>query len=295
MPDKLTTCTILFADICRSTSLYEQVGDTAALELISEVLQMAGEITAQFNGKVIGTKGDEVFCHFDSTVDALLAANQIHVGIQQHNQFTGHPLAMRIGINRGPVVESADNVWGDTVNTAARLANLAKANQSLITTDTVASIDEKFKDRIRSLGQLSLRGKAGMVGVCEYLTHAASEEITQASSIEQAPRRSFLLMVRFRSRQKRFNPLLVRYLLGRNVNCDQVIDHPSISREHAEILYRNGRFVMRDFSTNGSYIVQNNKTEQIRRTSIELAGIGKIYLGQTLNNHQFCLEFTCTG
>ena len=178
---------------------------------------------------------------------------------------------------------------------AARLSQQAKANQSLSTTDTVASIDKKFKDRIRSLGQLSLRGKAGMIDVCEFLTYAASEEITEASSIAQAPHRSFLLTIRFHSRQMRFDPLLVRFLLGRNVNCDQVIDHPSISREHAEILYRNGRFVIRDFSTNGSYVVQNDKTEQIRRSSIELADSGKIYLGQTLNNHQFCLEFACSG
>ena len=83
--------------------------------------------------------------------------------------------------------------------------------------------------------------------------------------------------------------------IGRGMDCDQVIDHPTISREHAEFLYRNGQFILRDFSTNGSMIVQQGKPERLHRSSMELRGSGKIYLGRTLNQHQYCIEFTCKG
>ena len=93
----------------------------------------------------------------------------------------------------------------------------------------------------------------------------------------------------------RFDPMLVRFLFGRGMDCDQVIDHSTISREHAEFLYRNGQFILRDFSTNGSMIVQQGKQKRLHRSSMELRGSGKIYLGRTLNMMQYCVEFTCMG
>ncbi len=295
MTDNPTTSTILFADICRSSFLFDQLGDETALELIMEALKLAGHIATQLGGGVIGTIGDEVLCTFDSPADALLAANQIHLQIQQNIRAQQHQLAMRIGINRGPVVKSDGNIWGDTVNTAARLAQQAKAHQTLTSADTIASLDKSFTEQIRLLGQVSLHGKAGMIEVYEFLALEAREEITDVATIAKTTDRSYLLKVRYRTRRMRFDPLLVRFLFGRSVNCDQVIDHPTISREHAEILYRNGQFVLRDFSTNGSFIVQEHQTKRLRRASLDLKGSGKIYLGQTLHNHDLCIEFTCIG
>jgi len=293
MTDKPTTSTVLFADICRSTYLFDQLGDEAALALIVEVLQATGQIALQCHGDVIGTIGDEVLCLFGSSEDAFLAANQIHKQVQQNTQFEKHQLAMRVGIHKGTVVKSDGNIWGDTVNIAARLAQLAKAHQSLTTANTIVSISASLNDQIRPLGQLSLRGKPGMIDVYELLTFAATEEITDVAAITKISKRSFLLVVRFQTRQMRFDPLLTRFLFGRSMGCDQVVDHPTISREHAEILYRDGQFIFRDFSTNGSYVVQDNKIRQFRRAGLELKGRGKIYLGQTLHNQKFCLEFNC--
>jgi len=85
----------------------------------------------------------------------------------------------------------------------------------------------------------------------------------------------------------------VSFLFGRGLDCDQTIDHPTISREHAEILYRNGQYILRDFSTNGSFIVQGDQPERVHRSSVELRGQGRIYLGRTLDMPEFCIEFTC--
>ena len=95
-------------------------------------------------------------------------------------------------------------------------------------------------------------------------------------------------------KMSRFDPMLVRFLFGRGQDCDQTIDHPTISREHAEILFRNGQFLLRDFSTNGSIVVQGDNIEQIHRSSIELKGEGQIYLGRTHDQQDYCIEFTCT-
>lgn len=292
---KSTELTILFADICRSTVLFEKLGDQAALDLVMETLQLAGGIAINNHGTVIGTIGDEVLCTFKQAKDALMTANQLHSEMQKNALTQKHQLALRVGINSGPVVSVKDNVYGDTVNIAARLAQQAKAHQSLVSSDTIASVNENIRSQVRFVGKISLQGKAGLIEVHELLQTDAEEAITEVATTDAIPARSFLMTARYQSRRMRFDPMLVRFLFGRGVDCDQVINHPTISREHAEFLYRNGQFILRDFSTNGSVVVQNNKTRQLHRTSMELRGTGKIYFGKTINQLQFCIEFTCTG
>lgn len=287
--------TILFSDICRSTVLFETIGDQAALDLIMGALNLVADIARKNHGTVIGTIGDEVMCTFNTPEDALIAAQQIHSEMQKNVSMHEHQLAMRVGINSGAVVSVSNSVYGDTVNIAARLAQQAKANQSLISAATIASIRENLRDQLRRVGQLSLQGKAGMIEVYELLVPDDQEAITEVASTREVPDRSFLMTARYLTRQMRFDPMLVRFLFGRGMECDQVIDHPTISREHAEFQYRNGQFLLRDFSTNGSVIVSGNKIESIHRSSMELKGSGKIYLGKTLHQHQYCIEFTCIG
>ena len=288
-----TELTVLFADICQSTVLFDKLGDQDALVLIMKALELAGEIVTEQNGTIIGTIGDEIMCTFISPEDALIAARQIHKLMQQNTLMQSNQLAMRLGINSGTVVSLSNNVYGDTVNIAARLAQQAKANQSLVSSTTIASIDEILRDQIRHIGQLNLRGKAGAIEVHELLEADAEEEITEVSSNEELITRAFLMTARYRSRKMRFNPMLVRFLLGRGQDCDQTVDHPTISREHAEILYSNGQFVLRDFSTNGSYVIHGDNKEQVHRSSIELKGHGKIFLGRTIGQNLYCIEFTC--
>lgn len=288
-----TELTVLFADICRSTALFDELGDQDALNLIMKALELAGEIITTHHGTIIGTIGDEVMCTFESAEYALIAARQIHKMTQQNKLMQANQLAMRLGINSGAVVSLSNSVYGDTVNIAARLAQQAKANQTLVSSNTIDSIDKILRDQIRHIGELTLRGKAGGIKVYELLETDTEEEITEVSTNEELVTRSFLMTAQYRTRTMRFDPLLIRFLLGRGQDCDQSVDHPTISREHAEILYRNGQFLLRDFSTNGSIVIQGGKKERIHRSSIELKGQGQIYLGRTLNQTEFCIEFTC--
>lgn len=294
MTDTPTPLTVLFADICRSTVLFEKLGDREALKFIMRALEQAGDIVTRQHGTIIGTIGDEIMCTFTSPEDALITARQIHKMMQQDPSMQSKQLAMRVGINSGTVVSLSNSVYGDTVNIAARLAQQAKANQSLVSSNTIASIDEMLRDQIRHIGQINLRGKAGAIEVYELLEAGTEEEITEVASNEEMVTRSFLMTARYRTREMRFDPMLVRFLFGRGQDCDQTIDHPTISREHAEFLYRNGQFLLRDFSTNGSHVIQGGKREQIHRSSIELKGEGQIFLGRTLGQPEFCIEFTCT-
>ena len=151
--------TILFADICHSTVLFDQLGDQTAVDLVMQVMQLAGDIASLNDGIIIGTIGDEIMCTFDIPEDALIAAKQIHRKLAQSSSMKKHQLAMRVGINSGEVLKKSNSVYGDTVNIAARLAQLAKAHQSLVSSATIASISENLRSQLRRVGQVSLQGK----------------------------------------------------------------------------------------------------------------------------------------
>lgn len=285
--------TVLFADICQSTFLFETLGDRAALDLITAALELSSEVATQQSGQVIGTIGDEVLCTFESPENALHAANQIHAIIHQQPAMQAHHLAMRIGINSGPVLETGDNVYGSTVNIAARLAQQAKANQTLVSAHTVAHSQSKYSGEFRPIGWLNLSGKAGAFNVHELIAPENQDEVTEVALIQEIKTNAFLLTLRFANHQVQLNPMLVRYLLGRGEECDRVFDHPTISREHAELLYQNGKFLLRDFSTNGSVVFQAGKSVRLHRSSMELRHKGEIYLGRTDRMALFCISFDC--
>lgn len=287
--------TILFADICRSTFLFDTIGDQAALELVMDTLKLARSSVKHNNGHTIGTIGDELMCTFVSPLDALAAANQIHSLIHKNISMQEHQIAVRIGINTGTVVNTGQSIYGDAVNIAARLAAQAKAHQSLVAGSTIESTTENLKDQLRLLGGVNLQGKAGPVTVYELLQPDTEEEITEITAVNKPVSRSFLMTAKYQTRLMRFNPMLVRFLFGRSMDCDQVIDHPTISREHAEFLYRNGQFIFRDFSSNGSVVVQNATGRTVHRSSMELRGSGQIFLGRTLNQPSYCINFTCSS
>ena len=285
--------TVLFADICRSTDLFDTLGDQLALDLIMEALQLVRNVATENHGNVISAIGDEVMCTFAVAENALIAAKQIHLMLASNASLQNHHIMMRVGINSGAAIRASNSVYGDTVNIAARLAQQAKANQSLVSSSTIDSVSGKFRKQLRLVDQINVQGKPGAIEVHELLETGNEEEVTEVTPTSDIIKRSFLMTASYQTRQMRFTPMLVRFVFGRSMTCNQVIDHPTISREHAEFIYRNGRFILRDFSTNGSVVIQNHNIEQLRRSSTVLKGDGKIYLGKTSHQPEFCITFSC--
>jgi class 3 adenylate cyclase len=284
---------VLFADICRSVTLFEELGDDAATLLVRRALELASGIADANQGKLIRTKGDDVLCTFASVEDAFRTAQQIHAKVLQDEDMFRNQVSFRVGMNVGPFVESGDSIFGDTVNVAARLVTEAKAHQSLLSGSVARLSAGALDDLVRPLGGLNLRGKSGSLEVYELLAPTNDEEITEVST-EQIPEpRSFLLSLNFQAKEIRLNPLLVRYLLGRGQDCDLIVNHPTVSREHAEIRFKNGRFMLRDFSTNGTHVTQDGETQLLHRSSLQLRERGTIFLGRTPNFRQLAIKFNC--
>src|SRR5689334_18180760 len=131
---------ILFADVSGSTALYELLGDKPAAKAIDACLGALKEVIETRGGEVVKTIGDELMVVFNSAAAACEAAREMQHRMAAWPPISGAKLAIRIGFHHGLVLEDKGDFWGDGVNTAARLAGLAKAGQILTTGATANAL-----------------------------------------------------------------------------------------------------------------------------------------------------------
>src|SRR5215510_5865238 len=129
--------TILFADVSGSTKLFETRGDVEARRLVAAVLNALAEVTGRHGGHVIKTIGDEIMCTFPGPMQGLLGSVDMQKRIAHDPAFARDNLAIRIGLHHGETLVEDNDVYGDAVNTAARMASLAKREQIVTTASTV--------------------------------------------------------------------------------------------------------------------------------------------------------------
>ena len=132
------TMTLVFTDIVDSTVLAEALGDTAWADLISRHESTIRQVTASQGGTVVKLLGDGSMLAFESARAAVRAAVEIQRA-SDHAAF-----GVRIGVHTGEVIRTADDLFGVTVNKAARVASAADSGTIMIsstTRDLVGSLE----------------------------------------------------------------------------------------------------------------------------------------------------------
>lgn len=162
--------TVLFTDFVNFTRISEQF---SANELVSEIdyyFRAFDKIMLKYGIEKIKTIGDAYMAVSGLPVKAedhaekcVKAAIEI-LEFVNTNQQDGHPLHIRIGLNSGPVVAGvvglskyAFDIWGDTVNTAARMEQNSEAGKINISGATYALVKDNFK--VISRGKISAKNK----------------------------------------------------------------------------------------------------------------------------------------
>jgi class 3 adenylate cyclase len=146
---KITSLTFLFTDLKGSTALYERVGDLNAYDLVRAHFKVLHDIVAGEAGAVVKTIGDAVMATFPTPDKALAAALRMREGMRSLNEERKHEdLLLKIGIHEGPclavMLNDRQDYFGQTVNIAARVQNLADAS-AIYVTDTVIKHPESSK------------------------------------------------------------------------------------------------------------------------------------------------------
>lgn len=271
---------VLFADVSGSTSLYEKLGDRAALHAIEAVLDVLREVTAEFDGRVVKTLGDEIMAVFPSADTAARCALGMQNRVAALPLFDGTRLGVRIGLHSGSVLEEGGDVFGDAVNTAARMAELAKSGQIATTEATVAALPAPLRDATRDLDRLAIKGKQDEVRVYELIWRDDGDLTllgTRGAVVLPADRG---LRLQHAGRTLRMGADLPTVLIGRDAGNHIVIRHRSASRLHGRIERRRDKYYYTDLSTNGTYVAVAADAELLlRREQIMLRGQGRLAYG----------------
>jgi len=162
--------TVMFADLCNFTQLSSELGADRIVGLLDEVFSDFDRLAARYDVEKIKTIGDAymVVCGAPESrqdhADAVLKlAIDIVKATQEMGERLGMPLEVRIGIESGPVMAGvigrtkfAYDVWGETVNIAARLQPYAGPGEIIVGAEAKRHLDKAFE--FSPAGRLDLRG-----------------------------------------------------------------------------------------------------------------------------------------
>ena len=274
---------IVFADVVGSTQLYDKFGDTKASETVALCLDVMKDATHQFNGTVIKTIGDEVMSTFPTVKEAMGASVMMQKRISADNKEEDRiPVSIRIGCHFGPVVQEQNDIFGAAVHTANRMTSQAKSRQIVISGGTVEKMDADLKKQTRQIDVATVRGKIDEVALFEFLW-IPEEATSMLPTIEweNQDRKASRLGLSFRDQSIELSDKRKSANLGRADDNDLVIKGNLISRIHAKVEMRRGKFVLIDQSTNGTFLTNLQGEETfVRRDTTELRGEGTIGLGR---------------
>lgn len=125
--------TIMFTDLQGSTQWASQYGDERALEMLRKHNDLTRQALRDHEGHEIKHTGDGFMNSFTSVTDAVRCAVNIQRGFARYNQ--DHPDAsmhLRIGLSAGEPVKDDQQLFGLTVNLAARICATAQPDQILV-------------------------------------------------------------------------------------------------------------------------------------------------------------------
>jgi class 3 adenylate cyclase len=286
--------TVLFADVSGSTKLYETAGDAAALAAITQCLAAMRQATEAAGGRVVKTIGDEVMAIFPGPDAAVAAAAEMQAKAEALPEVAGTRIGLRIGFHFGPVLQQDDDVFGDTVNLAARLVAQAQKSEIITTSDTAAQLAPVFRSMVRHLHAITVKGKTEEIELAEIIWRSDVNATTFVRNRIKSKTAARTIRLRFRNREvvrRRDGDAVV---IGRDIGCGLVIDDDMASRQHCTVERRGDKFVLKDHSTNGTYVTLEGDTELLlRREELTLRRHGWIAFGQPRSPSAEVVEFFC--
>jgi class 3 adenylate cyclase len=150
------TRTIFFTDIVGSTALTQQIGDDGILALLEVHDRIVRDALGVNRGTEVKHTGDGIMASFVSAASAVRCGMDVLKNIAAERDEKA-PLRVRVGIAAGEPIERAHDLFGATVQLAARLCQHAEPEQILIS-NTVAELCIGKMLPIREIGRLALKG-----------------------------------------------------------------------------------------------------------------------------------------
>ena len=149
---------IMFTDMVGYSALAQR-DDKVALELLEEHRRLLRELFPQFHGTEIKTIGDAFLVEFGSALEAAQCAIEIQrtMAKRNHDVASDRRIELKIGIHIGDVVHRDGDVYGDGVNIASRIEQLAGAGGICVSMDVERQIRNALEARFEKFGSADLK------------------------------------------------------------------------------------------------------------------------------------------
>lgn len=158
--------TVMFTDIVGSTEYFERRGDLEGVALLERHNKLLFPIVQGNGGRVVKTIGDAIMAVFDTGIDGVRAAAAMQKAIEEYRRSqTEDPLHIKIGLHGGKALLRDGDVFGDTVNTAARIGSKARGDEILLSESLFRSLPPDTEMGAAPRGSLELRGKSERIAV----------------------------------------------------------------------------------------------------------------------------------
>lgn len=170
---KAQIVTVMFTDMVGSTDLTQARGDAAAQEVVRRHNGIVRGALAQYGGKEVKHTGDGIMASFGTAAAAVEATISIQRQVAQHNKrMPDLGLSLRIGLNAGEPIEEEDDLFGTTVQLAARVCAATNADQTLCTGVVKDLAVGKGATTFRPMGNKYLKGFKDAVPLFEVVWNA---------------------------------------------------------------------------------------------------------------------------
>ncbi len=155
--------TVLFTDIVGSTKITQELGDEGAQKIVRAHNAIVRVALKDHGGTEVKHTGDGIMARFGHAHQSVEASVKMLKGVIIHNkEFPALPLHMRIGINAGePIVEDND-LFGSTVQMAARVCDAAETDGVLVT-NIVRELCTGKSLKFKEAGKYGMKGIEGPV------------------------------------------------------------------------------------------------------------------------------------
>ncbi len=281
--------TIAFVDLTGSVSVFETLGNERATQAVTKLTQWIGSVGIDNGGKVVKMLGDGVLLSFSNNRMAVETMTQIQ---QEHALRVAQwpnrlKLLMQVGMARGQVVQVDGDCFGDAVNVASRLSDLAGPEQILATDTVIRKLGARHGVRSRSLGPMRIKGRAEPCEVfrIEWQSEMLSEFLTLPADLLalNTSRESIYggIELGWLDTSRSFSLTDLPVKIGRVPEADFVVNDPRVSRLHASIDIRSGNYVLEDISSYGTWVrfAGADNPISLRRQECLLHSDGEIALG----------------
>lgn len=274
MTDRAHALGLLMADVVGSTTLYERIGDAAARRMVQSCMDLLLAQVTVHGGRTVKTMGDGMLCTFPTATQVVRAAQAMA------EATATHALAVRIAAHWGDVIEENDDVFGDAVNTLARIAGLATPGELLLSSAVFAQAPDVAPWRPRPLPPVPVKGKREPLELVALLRPVVGQPILRSTVGGGAGASiSHAVVLAYGSTEVRVDAEHAADL-GRDPANTLVVDSVFASRLHARVFCEGELVLLQDRSSNGTWVAADGQEPvHILRRQTPLFGSGRIFVG----------------